>query len=206
MPASETLVKAVMATAQIMGTDLAEDAARMFVSDLSEYQEPLVLQALTRCRREVKSRLTLADVVARIEDGRPGPNEAWAMLPRTERETVVWTDEMGVASSAAEPLLEAGDQVAARMAFIEAYNREVTVARAERKPVKWTASLGWDKAGREPVLREAVEKGRLSAPQALLLLPNGTFEETEPVPRLGASASVKQLVDSAMPAKPADGR
>lgn len=183
MPATENLVKAVIATAQVMGTDLAEDAARMFCNDLSEYQEPLVLQALTRCRREVKGKLTLAEVVARIDDGRPGPNEAWAMLPRSEQQTVVWTDEMRVAAQAADPL--EGDQVAARMAFIEAYNRELTIARAERKPVQWTASLGWDKAGREPVIREAVEKGRLSVAQARKCLPNAQFEETE-MPRLGA--------------------
>lgn len=190
---SEILIKAVVATAQVMGTELSEDAARMFCQDLSDYHEPSVLEALTRCRREVKGKLTLADVVARIDDGRPGPNEAWAMIPKSEADTVVWSDEMRSAYAAASPLMH--DEVAARMAFIETYQREVTKARAEKRPPKWTPSLGWDATGREHVLRNAVEKGRLTVKHALVLLPNGTFEEMEKLPRLGDWHISKLLKD-----------
>lgn len=184
MPASENLVKAIMATAQLMGTDLTADAARMFCADLCEYDEPAVLRALTRCRREVRGRLTLAEVIARIDDGRPGADEAWAMIPRSERDTVVWTEEMRAAWAVAAPLAET-DEVGARMAFRDTYTRAVTEARAARRPVDWSPSLGWDKACREPVIRAAVERGRLSREQALKLLPSGAFSEHEPsLPRL----------------------
>lgn len=192
---SETLIKAVIATAQIMGTDLPEDAARMFCHDLSSYHEPAVLQALTRCRREVKSKLTLADVISRIDDGRPGPNEAWSMLPRgpcAELTTVVWTEEMAKASAAASRIYD--DEVAARMAFLETYQREVTKARNEGKEVKWLVSLGQEESMREFPIRQAVEEGKISVDHALKLLPNGTFEKFPEMPRLGGDWHIAKLI------------
>jgi hypothetical protein len=51
--------------------------------------------------------------------------------------------------------------VAARMAFKEAYLREVTKARDAAKPVKWWATIGEDKTSRRAVLEAAVRDGRL---------------------------------------------
>jgi hypothetical protein len=62
---------------------------------------------LGRCRREVKGVLTVSDVVSRIEDGRPGVEQAWSMLPITESQTAVWTDEMAAAFGACEALIVA---------------------------------------------------------------------------------------------------
>lgn len=169
--ASTELIKAVMVTAELMGTALSADGARVMCDDLDAYPEPQVMGALTRCRREVRNRLTLADIIARLDDGRPGPDEAWAMIPRSEAETVVWTDEMAQAHGAAAPLLEAGDQIAARMAFREAYARLVTQARADRLPTRWMPSLGHDRDGREKPLREAVQLGRLQSDAVTKLLP-----------------------------------
>ncbi len=175
--ASTELIKAVMVTAELMGTALSADGARVMCDDLDAYPEPQVMAALTRCRREVRNRLTLADIIARLDDGRPGPDEAWAMIPRSEAETVVWTDEMAQAHGMALPLLEAGDQVAARMAFREAYARLVTQARADRVPVRWMPSLGHDRDGREQPLREAVHLGRLQSDAVAKLLPPPTNTE-----------------------------
>lgn len=168
---SENLIKSVTATAEIMGTELSVDGARMMCDELAEFPEPMVLAALSRCRRELKGRLTLAEIIARIDDGRPGPNEAWAMCPRSEADSAVWTDEMSRAFFAAKPLIDAGDDVAARMTFIETYQREITQARANKLPPNWWPSLGFDLDGRERALREAQTKGRLSHDQTLKLLP-----------------------------------
>ena len=189
--ASEALVKAVTATAEVMGAELSIEGARMFCFDLSEYPEAAVLAALTRCRREVTGKLTLAAVIARIDDGRPGPDEAWAMIPRTEDETVVWTDEMAQAWGAAQPLLVAGDAVAARMTFREAYTRIVTKARSERKFPTWFASLGLDKNGREGPIRDAITKGRIGYTHGMSLLPppeTGSRNELSPVIERAATA------------------
>jgi hypothetical protein len=136
------------------------------------------MRALSRCRKELKpGQFCVEAIISRLDDGRPGPEEAWAMLPHDEYKTVVWTEEMSGAWGVAYPLLNEGETVAARMAFKESYNRLVTEAREKRVPAKWTASLGHDKAGREVVLLEAMQKGRLTANQVQGLLP---YHEVSP--------------------------
>lgn len=186
MAASEALIKAVVATAEVMGNELSTDGARVMCSDLSEYPEDKVLAALTRCRREVRGRLTLADVISRIDDGRLGADEAWALIPRSEEESVVWTPEIATAFFAAKPILDAGDDVAARMAFKQAYERALNEARTSRRPVVWSVSVGYDKSSLEATLRNAVDVGRISAQQAVKYLPNATFETLPALPSVGA--------------------
>lgn len=168
---SKTLSEAVAVTAELTGTELSEIAIKVMLGDLARFPEEQVLVALTRCRREMKGRLTIADVVSRLDDGRPGVEEAWAMIPKDEATTAVWTVEMAKALNVVHDLLARGDEVAARMAFKEAYNNLCQQARERGEQVSWSATLGWDKHGREPVLRSAVVSGRLTAEQAKIYLP-----------------------------------
>lgn len=165
MPSRE-LIEAVAVTAELCGRTFSEPAARVFVGDLAKFPEPVVIAALARCRREVKGLLTVQDVVSRIDDGRPGVEEAWAMMPISESQSVVWTEEMAKAFGAALPLVARSDFVGARMAFKEAYTKAVTLARDAGAPVSWSASLGHDRHARKGVLREAVALGRLTLRQA----------------------------------------
>ncbi|WP_395701219.1 hypothetical protein [Aquabacterium sp.] len=119
-----------------------------------------------------------ADIVAQLQavvanDGRPGPEEAWAtvLLGRDEASTIVWSAEMAEAYGIARPVLNHGDEVGARMAFKEAYQRLVATARAVGQPAKWTVSIGFDTAQRERVLNTALAAGLLSAPDVAGLLP-----------------------------------
>jgi hypothetical protein len=115
-------------------------------------------------------------------DGRPAPDEAWAVALTSldERATVVWTTETFEAFQIARPVLEVGDEVGARMAFKDAYTRLVAQARAAGRSAAWQASLGWDAEEREKVLHKAVQTNRLPAPMAAALLPapteNGDFD------------------------------
>lgn len=160
MPSIE-LLQAVAVTAELCGRTFSEAAARVFVNDLAAYPEPAVIKALARCRKEVRGILTVHDVVSRLDDGRPGPDEAWARVPLDESQSVVWTDEMAHAFGSARPLLEAGDKMAARLAFKENYVRLVNEARDAGRPVNWTPTLGYDARGRDAVLAEAVAAGHL---------------------------------------------
>lgn len=112
-----------------------------------------------------------ADVIAQIDrsaadDGRPGPEEAWAIALRAadEAETVVWTQDIAQAWHVARTVLDAGDEVGARMAFREAYARIVSEVRARRVSAKWVASLGFDAQRRDAALTQAAEAGRIDAP------------------------------------------
>lgn len=107
-----------------------------------------------------------ADVVAQIEgmveqDGRPGVEEAWAMVLRgqDEAETIVWTGEMAEAWETARVVLP--DEVGARMAFKESYARLVDAARRQRMPASWSVSLGHDPQRRALAVTQAVTAGRL---------------------------------------------
>lgn len=166
-----TLLEAVAVTAELCGRTFSEPAARVFVADLAAYPEDAVLKALTRCRKEVRGALTVADVVQRIDDGRPGADEAWALVPKNEEDSAVWSQEMAEAFAIAAPLLAEGDAIAARMAFREAYKRLCDAARDAGQPVRWTPTLGHDARGRAAALHRAVELGRMSAGDAHALLP-----------------------------------
>ena len=172
--ASSRILKALAVTAELTGTQLSPEAVAVMAGDLSLYAEDQVLGALTRCRRELRGRLTLAEIVLRLDDGRPGVEEAWALVPKSEAETGVLTDEIAAAMGVALPLLP--DQIAARMAFKEVYQAEIVKARNERRPVHWFPSLGHDKDLREGPLELAVQKGRLPVDRILPLLPASPVE------------------------------
>lgn len=170
MPSSE-LIKAVAVTAELCGRTFSPEAAGVFVADLDGFNERAVIKALAKCRREVRGALTIQDVVSRIDDGRPGADEAWALMPLSESQSVVWSDEMAEAFGICGPLLDAGDKIAARMAFKESYARLVARNRDEGRPVRWTPSLGHDPRGRDAALAAAVEAGRIGLEHARELSP-----------------------------------
>ena len=170
MPSTD-LIKAVAVTAELCGRVFSPEAAAVFVGDLAAYPERAVIAALARCRKEVRGLLTISDVISRIDDGRPGAEEAFAMLPKREDDSVVWTLEMSQAFGVCVGLLDAGDTVAARMAFKETYQRLVSQSRDKGEPVRWHPSLGHDPRGREAVLKDAVERGRISIEHARELVP-----------------------------------
>ncbi len=111
-------------------------------------------------------------VSAKAADGRPGRDEAWAIAQRAqdESDTVMVSDEILGALSIAQPLIDMRDKVAARMAFVEAYDRLVAEKRASGQPFEWHVSLGTDKSRRGPAIEAAKVAGLLPAPKAALLL------------------------------------
>lgn len=189
--ASANLIKAIAVTSELCGRTFSEAAAAVFLSDLAAYPEHQVMKALTRCRKEVRGILTLQDVVSRIEDGRPGVEEAWAMLPYSEDTSAVWTTEMSQAFGVAVRLIDAGAMVEARMAFKETYLRLVTEARDAGIPVEWHVTLGHDVRGRESVLTAAVDAGRLTYEHAKQFIPELPMKATPKVETLAFSDALQ---------------
>jgi hypothetical protein len=149
----------------------SDTAAAMMFSDLAAYPLVAVLRALALHRSDPdRGRFApaTADVVFQIRtalstDGRPGPEEAWgiAMCADDEAVTTVWTDEMAEAFAVSRPLLRAGDGVAARRTFIEAYARMVSAARMTGRRMAWRPSYGTDDQQRNRAIEEAVRAGRI---------------------------------------------
>lgn len=169
------LIQQLCATAEVLGQEIKPTTAAMMAEDLAKYPLEVVGRALARLRSNSDGRLTLKAIVDVIEEGsgRLTANEAWALAlgALDESATIVWTDEIAQAWAAALPVMQAGDKIGARMAFIPAYERLVKEAREAGMPVEWKASLGWDESQRVQVLTRAVEAGRLPAPEAQRMLP-----------------------------------
>lgn len=175
MPSSK-VIEAIAVTAELCGRTFSPAAAMVFATDLDGFSEQAVLTALSRCRKEVKGLLTVADVISRLDDGRPGAEEAWAMLPHDEATSTAWTTEMQQAWGVALPLIQDGDRVAARMAFKEAYTKLLAEARDKRIAPKWEMSFGHDVSGRQSALIEAVRHNRIGVNAAVALLPHDAAE------------------------------
>ena len=114
-----------------------------------------------------------ADIIRTIQEVNGTPesqwlsaNEAWAVaLPAIdEAATVVWTPEIAKAFEVARPILEGGDKIGARMAFIPAYDRLIDQAKRESRTPSYEVSTGWDANMREVAMRQAVTTGLLPAP------------------------------------------
>jgi len=187
----ETLM--IMATMMPGGERITKEAARLMVDDIASYTPDVALRAIQACRRELTRFPTVADILGRIRafDGRPGIEEAWAICPKSETDSVVWTDEISQAYAVA---CRMDDQIAARMAFKERYESLVRDARDRGLPVKWWATLGHDRNGREAALKEAVGRGRISIEYAQKKMPELEFNPVSQS-QVGADA-VKQITSN----------
>jgi hypothetical protein len=76
------------------------------------------------------------------------------------------------------PLLNAGDDVAARMAFKSFYNKITSAARAKNEKPEWALSLGFDKEKREEITQRAAALGFLSEDIKAELLPAPICEDS----------------------------
>lgn len=192
------LIQQLCATAEVLGQEIKPTTAAMMAEDLAKYPLEVVGKALARLRSNSDGRLTLKAIVDVIEEGggRLTANEAWAVAlgAMDESATVVWTPEIAEAWAVARPVMDAGDKIGARMAFIPAYERLVKEAREQGKPVQWTASLGWDEAQRVQVLSKAVEAGKLPAPSAKAMLPPPD-EPVDPAGRERVHKLLRKLSD-----------
>lgn len=170
---SAKIIDALTVVAEITGATLSVPAIKGIAMELAQHPEHEVLKALAKCKRECKYKLTLADILERIDqsNGFIGADEAWSLACQAmdESATVVMTEQITQAWGVARDVMP--DKVGARMAFREVYNRLVDQAKdAGQQPV-WFASLGHDKQGREAPLMQAAQLGRLSMNQVQQLLP-----------------------------------
>ncbi|WP_312800427.1 hypothetical protein [Pseudomonas sp.] len=159
------LAMAICATAETLGQTISAGAAKIMAEDLACFEEQVIGDALRACRRELTGKLTLAAILQRIQaaDGRPGKDEAWsiALASNDEFDTVVMTEEIMQAMTSARPILNAGDKVGARMAFLSTYERLVDDARKQGIPVKWSISYGFDSQRRLAAIEEAARLKRI---------------------------------------------
>lgn len=117
----------------------------------------------------------LADITklcaAQVDGQWLGADEAWALVPKSEYDSAMLTNEIAQAVAAAAPLLAVGDRVAGRMAFKDCYNRLVEQAKIAGRAPAYFPSFGADKLGHADLLSTAVLRGQIPLDRALELKP-----------------------------------
>lgn len=191
-------------TWEMLNGSISDPVKTLLLKQLSAYDDAALLKALARCRAECRGRITPADIIQRIEDGHPGPEEAWAIIEsgiNNEDATLIWTPEIKHAFFQVSTMT---DKIAARKAFIECYRAQIVEARAEQRGPKWSVSLGHNRDQRDRVLFEAVNRGLLSPGYVRSLvpeLPSMTGEVQQlpgKEPEYPTQEEVKQLVSGAV--------
>ena len=168
-----SIMEAVML---LYGKDSTPSLLRLYWNALAAHSIDQVRWAFDHWVKDPKQGTFMpkpADIIRTIqeENGTPesqwlSANEAWAIaLPAIdEAATVVWTPEIAKAFEVARPILEGGDKIGARMAFIPAYDRLIDQAKRESRTPSYEVSVGWDANMREVTMRQAVTVGLLPAP------------------------------------------
>ena len=176
------------------------------------------IQAHTEDAAEGKFAPKPAHVIAQIEKYTPAighvtSDEAWAIALESydESATVCVTPEILQARSAAQPIMDEGDKIGARMAFRSAYERIMANPAVAHSRPQWNLSLGWDEAGRAPALERAKQLGRLGNLGNHGVLPPPDEEDATPLlsgsraeaHRQAAISSMTHAIES-MTGKPSD--
>lgn len=65
-PTKADVVRALLVSAELYQREFSEAAARLLVEDLAEFPPGAVLQALSRCRKELRTFPTVSEIAGRI--------------------------------------------------------------------------------------------------------------------------------------------
>lgn len=175
------MVNQLSGLAVSLGQEVTAERLGIYAKALSDLTQEQLYPVFNRLTLEAKFFPKIAEIRELACDGnsgRPGPEEAWARMPKGDRmelDTVIWCEEEEIAYSAARPLLIEGDLIAARMCFLERYKR--ALADCKSKAVKWVVSPGFDADDRLLRLAEAVRQSRISIPYATNFVPWDKAEE-----------------------------
>ena len=171
------LFQKIYTTSIVTGLMIEEDGIKSMVDILSNdgYQFDDIQAALKDCCRSLKGRLTLSDIISRLQAvAIPTADELWGEVLdycQNEHKTFVLPEIAFQAceNAAVYELINSGDRIAARMAFKAAYERLI---KGYSGSLKYRYALGTDRAGREQVLNQAIKDGKLNRLECLDLLEN----------------------------------
>lgn len=145
------------------GRAINDEMVDLFYDALQEYDLDAIRHAASQLVKTHKHFPVIADFIDLLDDTghqHLGADKAWSVAIRmlNDDDTVIATDEIRMAWAAALPVLQLGDEIGARMAFRDAYNR-----MDKTQPPKWNISPGNDARLRRERVVEAVRLGRLES-------------------------------------------
>lgn len=156
-------VELLQGTAEAVGFPISQTCADMMALDLGGYEFDQVKAACAKCRRELKFRLTLSDIIDRLqaEDGRPGPDEAWLMVMKDDDYSQLTNNEIDEASKGVMEAIRAGNAFGAERSFKELYPKVVKKAREQGRIPVYRVSIG-QLGGNEQAISEGLKSGVLA--------------------------------------------
>lgn len=175
--ADETeIVQAItLLTAEYDMPPFEEVRIEMWLADLVRFPSGSVLKSAQNFIRTSKFKPQLSEIVKGCEAQIPvlwlTGDEVWARMPKSERESAMMCNETAEALAIAMPLLEAGEESAARLAFRGAYTRLSEKAKIEGRAPAYFFAQGTNKAQSTEVLAAAVTAGQIGMDQALAIMP-----------------------------------
>jgi len=130
------LMKSAMA---IYGKEFNGEVMPIWWAALNEYSLEEVSAAMSTHTKSSEFAPVPASIIKHMPDksGWLSPDEAWAALPKTDYDGGYITQEM--ASATPYDLIDSGDMIAARMAFIAAYKRAVVNAQGKKPEYFYSA-------------------------------------------------------------------
>jgi hypothetical protein len=107
----------------------------------------------------------------------PDGNVAWSTVQQNQK-SILWTDEMRLAFGDAYALIQENDMVAARMAFLKAYEERCKESVRQNKPPVWKISYGEQRDDDQlnKLLIEGVNEKKISIQTAMAYSPDLTLD------------------------------
>ena len=179
----------IAGTAEIIGQGLNQTAIAIMCEDLAEWDFNEIQAALNTCRREVKGRLSLKDIIDRLPkkgDELPTADEMWGAIYdfcTDERKTFVLPEMAFKALESTNggiyELIQDCDKTGARMAFKAAYER---LSQGFNGKVQYSVRLGTDRQERETAIQAAYKQGLIDKSQIFQYLPDFDDDDALPPP------------------------
>jgi hypothetical protein len=153
-----------------------DDAINLAFELLSEFNIEDIKLALMQHGRAEKFAPTPSCIVKIIQPETIGlsADEAWAMCPSDEDQTIRWSQFTAEAYAIASGV-QSDDFVAKRMAFKSAYDRIVGTNKQRGISDNWVISFGNDSMNRVYALEEFVQLGYVTEEYARQKVPNARF-------------------------------
>jgi len=194
------ILQAIGVACEVIGQEMSPAAMATIAKKLVVWDQELAIKAIERAMEEAKGRISLSDILKHLPDplGYRGPEESWSAVCvaiTDEDRTIFVTDEEMKAIAVAAGPMEAGDKIAARMAYLEAYKKALAQARTNQKKAKYRISPGRDQALREQAIIDAGNNNLISRSQVVDMLPHLTKEElNNGFPEIGSSKKISSMI------------
>jgi len=148
----QDVIRLIKLTADEYGKNLSDAQYSLYVKILTKFTVDNLQKAIEAHQADPEKGQWMpmpANLIKHIDDGRPTASEAWINTPKSERESISWTEEARQAYLELESQNSDASDVDMKLAFRPLYDRLVAEARANGIPVKFVNTYGFDSEGRE---------------------------------------------------------